>query len=394
MTIAKLKEQWDECFVNIRDHNEYKVEGHSIDYKSNLNIPQSLDISESNENLVFFSLAIDIISYANSDGALIILGVEEDKLKDTEKFKVCGVNSETSKILENLDCSKLKQLIQKITGYSLAVEKDSKKVLDKVIYALMIPKAEEVLVVQQNYLISNIPVLTKGNVHFRDGDGNEKANDTSSRMNKFIQIKANEKSKDFMKIWSNLLPEMIDINPKEILILNVEEQKVYGFNKTGNRLDSGKIKVEDRSNTFKVILESIQAGEIGKISNDEGKPVYRIVGDYAESGDPISTCSNIVSQQTNYSISANDIKKVLKYLGFVTTESIAITLNSKVSDEITTEGKDYIFPICTNQSKNSYTLRFSSECTNKVIETVKNSELHETIFGKILHLKTKSVLKK
>ena len=30
-----------------------------------------------------------------------------------------------------------------------------------------------------------------------------------------------------MEIWSNLLPEMVDINPKEVLILNPVQNKVY-----------------------------------------------------------------------------------------------------------------------------------------------------------------------
>ena len=39
-----------------------------------------------------------------------------------------------------------------------------------------------------------------------------------------------EKSKEFMEIWSKLLPEMVDINPREVLILNPMQNKVYGFN--------------------------------------------------------------------------------------------------------------------------------------------------------------------
>ncbi|CAK8713548.1 hypothetical protein GKODMF_05125 [Candidatus Electrothrix gigas] len=33
-----------------------------------------------------------------------------------------------------------------------------------------------------------------------------------------------------MEIWSKLLPEMVDINPREVLILNPLQNKVYGFN--------------------------------------------------------------------------------------------------------------------------------------------------------------------
>lgn len=33
-----------------------------------------------------------------------------------------------------------------------------------------------------------------------------------------------------MEIWSKLLPEMFDINPREVLILNPKNNTVYGYN--------------------------------------------------------------------------------------------------------------------------------------------------------------------
>jgi len=79
-----------------------------------------------------------------------------------------------------------------------------------------------------------------------------------------------------MEIWSKLLPEIFDINPREILIINPKSNKIYGFNGKDNILSSSKIEV-DKSDTgvFNIILNAISAGEIGKISDNEGKPPTR-----------------------------------------------------------------------------------------------------------------------
>lgn len=59
---------------------------------------------------------------------------------------------------------------------------------------------------------------------------------STASFNRLIQMKANEKSKEFMEIWSKLLSEMVDINPREVLILNPMQNKVYGFNSKDNVL--------------------------------------------------------------------------------------------------------------------------------------------------------------
>lgn len=65
----------------------------------------------------------------------------------------------------------------------------------------------------------------KGDVIYRGAGGNIRANDKTSEFNTFIETKVNEKNKEFMQIWSGLLPEVFDINPKEILILNPQQGK-------------------------------------------------------------------------------------------------------------------------------------------------------------------------
>ena len=94
-------------------------------------------------------------------------------------------------------------------------------------YSLQIQKSNDTLIPQNNFPDYK---LIKGDIYYRDSAKTEHANSSSSEFNRFLQIKANEKSKEFMTIWSNLLPEMVNINPKEVLIVNPNENKIYGFN--------------------------------------------------------------------------------------------------------------------------------------------------------------------
>ena len=66
---------------------------------------------------------------------------------------------------------------------------------------------------------------------------------------------------------------MFDINPREVLIINPKNNKIYGFNGKDNILSSSEIEIDKTNNgVFNIILNAISAGEIGKISDIEGKP--------------------------------------------------------------------------------------------------------------------------
>ena len=49
-----------------------------------------------------------------------------------------------------------------------------------------------------------------------------------------------------MQIWSGLLPEVFDINPKEILILTPQQGKVYGYNSKNKVLASTDIEIDNK----------------------------------------------------------------------------------------------------------------------------------------------------
>lgn len=88
--------------------------------------------------------------------------------------------------------------------------------------------------------------LKKGDVIYRGTGGIIRANDKTSEFNTFIETKVNEKNKEFMQIWSGLLPEVFDINPKEILILTPQQGKVYGYNSKNKVLASTDIEIDNK----------------------------------------------------------------------------------------------------------------------------------------------------
>ncbi len=375
MNIEELKKSVTQIIENIKNGIGYPKEC-EIDYKRELNI----DPNKSGIDNFLINFFKDILSFANGNGGYILIGIEEDK--QAGKYHDIGLDEKNLKLLSSLDIHKI---VENISGHVKAepsLDVQAFNMCGREFYYLLIEKSPEVLIPNKD-----IPEykIKSGEIWYRNSGGNCHANTATSKINTFIQIKANEKSKDFMTIWSNLLPEMIDINPKEVLILNVADQKVYGFNKKGGKLDGGTIEVDDKSDTFKIILKSIQEGEIGKISNTEGKPMFRIVGDMVDGGDPLTGASEKIKNIVKYYFTNKELRDCLYYLGYTTIKNILHEASDSFTG-ITDNGKNYIFRICIHQSKGKYALRLSSACVENIINLVKDESKHTDIFSKVLSI--------
>lgn len=132
-----------------------------------------------------------------------------------------------------------------------------------------------------------------------------------------------------MEIWSKLLPEIFDINPKEILMINPKSNMIYGYNQKDKNLSGSEIDVDkSEEGAFNIILNAISAGDIGKISDTEGKPLYKIVGqiktttprDYIS----LSTLQSEVTKNAKFNFSNPQIKMVFKYLGWTNSSTFQI----------------------------------------------------------------------
>ena len=232
--------------------------------------------------------------------------------------------------------------------------------------------------------------IKKGEIIYRTSSKNEIANLSTQDFNRFLQIKANEKNKEFMEIWSKLLPEMFDINPREVLIINPKFNKIYGYNGKENILSSSDIEIDRTDNeVFSVILNAISAGEIGKISDTEGKPLYKIVGEIKASipREHISftTLLTEVLKKSIYKISSVQLKILLKFLGWVTDDKFKVE-NPKI-DPTLGKYNELIWVENFDKIKDVHKVVCSENAIPFIVAMVNDQNKHMEIFGKTLSKK-------
>ena len=324
----------------------------------------------------------DILSFSNSDGGIILLGIKEDD--SSGAYEEVGLDQNNVALLKKIDLNLVSQKYEKICKVGLNIDLQSFKIGTKVFYYILVEKQSNVLVPINDFKEYK---LNKGDILYRASGKNEIANNSTTDFNRFLQIKSNEKSKEFMDIWSKLLPEMFDINPREVLILNPISNKVYGFNAKDKVLSSSDIDIDHEDNgVFNIILNAISAGDIGKISNDEGKPIYKIVGELKakSSRDFIYFTSLIekIKNKTDYNFSSNQLKSVFKYLKWINDDKIKI--ENPVENKINKDKSEFIWIEILDRT---HKIVFSQNAVEPLVKAINESKNHIDIFGKVLQKK-------
>lgn len=381
MNLKELTEQVTIAIDNLKDHGKFPKENNHYDYKMELNFFGITDPTE----IFMRNFAKDILSFGNSNGGIILLGIKEDKSNGT--LEDLGLDIKNLDLLDKIDLNDISQKFQKIAKSNIDIDLQLFQLGTRKYYYLLIGKQNQIVIPINDFADYK---LKKGDIIYRVSSNNKIANETTQDFNHFLQIKSNEKSKEFMEIWSKLLPEMFDINPREVLIINPKNNTVYGFNGKDNVLSSSEIEIDKSDNgVFNIILSAISAGDIGKISDNEGKPLYKIVGE-VKSLTPrdfisLSTLWTESLRIAKYKFSNLQIKSVIKYLDWVYDEKFKVenptenTLNEKFSNYIWLETLDTI--------KHSQKVVFSKEAIDKVVEVIDNPALHKAIFKRNLEPK-------
>lgn len=377
MNLNELHSLATTTISNIKDYGIFVKENQIFDYKKTLKI-------NGKENVEVFmrNFAIDILAFSNSNGGIVFLGIEEDI--NTGKFNDVGLDSDSIELLERIDLNIISQKFEKITKVGVGIDLQSFQSVSRKFYYLLIEKQNQVLIP-----INSFPDygLNKGDIIYRGSSKNEYANSSTANFNRFLQKKANEINKEFMEIWSKLMPEIFDINPREILLINPKHNKVYGFNGKENVLSSSDIEIDhSEKGVFNVILNAISAGEIGKISDTDGKPLYKIIGEIKseKTRDHISitTLHTEARKRSKYVFSNIQMKQVMKYIGWVNDENFRVEnpnkscINDKFSHLIWIETFDKI--------KNSSKIVFSERAINEILKVVEDSSLHPIVFNRNL----------
>lgn len=287
--------------------------------------------------------------------------------------------------MTKIDLNHITQQFVKITNVGVSLDLQMFQIAARRLFYIIIEKNNNILVPKDNFPEYKI---LNGAIYYSASSKNEHANISTANFNRFIQMKANEKSKEFMEIWSKLLPEMVDINPREVLILNPMQNKVYGFNSKDNVLSGSDIEIDKTHNgVFNIILNAITAGEIGKITTNEGKPLYKIVGEFQNNRDHI-ILSNFVKAVQNkaiYKITTAQVKILIAYLKWANSSEFKV--DNPEEDSINQDFKNYIWIETTDSFSKKSKVYFSSEAIQELIKSINNTDLHQQIFAKELIIK-------
>jgi hypothetical protein len=381
MTLHELKEQISLTIENLKDYGLFPKENNLFDYKAELNFYGLTDWLE----IFTRNFAKDIISFSNGNGGIILIGVNENKT--TGELTDIGLNKKNLDLLNKIDLNQISQKFQKIAKVEVSIDLQSFQSGTRKFYYLLIEKLNQVIIPINEFPDYNIK---KGEVIYRTSGKNQIANLTTQGFNQFLHIKANEKNKEFMEIWSKLLPEMVDINPREILLINPKTNRIYGFNGKEKTLSSSEIEIDQTNDgVFNIILKAISAGEIGKISDTEGKPLYKIVGEL-KLGTPrehisITTLHTETLKKSKFNFSNIHLKVVLKYLGWVTDSGFKV--KNPPADPTVKKFSKFIWLENFDKIKDEHKVVCSEKAINEVLKSINDSALHDEIFGRKLALK-------
>ncbi len=378
MNLSLLSEEVKSVIEEIKNQGIYKKENDFIYYKKELN-----HFGLTDENEIFLrNFLKDILSFANNKGGIILIGFAEDKTNGN--IDDIGLKQNDLDLFNKIDLNKIHQKLDSITKCNFGIDLQQFQISSRKFFYLLIEKNNDVTIPLKDYPDYK---LNKGEIVHRISGKNETANENSQKINRFLQIKANEKSKEFMEIWSKLLPEIFDINPKEILMINPKTNMIYGYNQKDKNLTGSEIDVDkSEEGAFNIILNAISAGEIGKISDTEGKPLYKIVGEI-KTATPrdfisLSTLQSEVNKNAKFNFSNPQIKMVFKYLGW--TNSSTFQIEGPAENLINKEFKEFIWIENLDTIKGTKKIVFSKNAIEPILTVINDKKVHQKAFNKLL----------
>lgn len=391
MNLNELKNKAKLIIDDFKNNWKLPKENNNIDYKLKLN----LFSDKTNIDTFLINLWKDIISFSNWDWWIIFIWFNEDK--STWIIKDEWLDKDNIDFLKKIDLNDLEQQFIKICSSSTSFDLQHFNVWTREFYYLLIEKSNDILVPKNDFKHYKI---NKWEILYRISWKNEQANKWSSEFNRFIQVKANEKSKEFMQIWSNLLPEMVDINPKEVLIINPLQNKVYGFNNKDYTLSWWNIEIDNKNwNIFNIILDTIKSWDIWKITDNEWKPIYKIVWEITEKWKSeqiqLSSLTNEIQKDITYKITTTHIKQICYYLQWTKNKKFNVVIKDESDEKNINEiYNKFIWIENVDILSGSKKVVFSKDAIEELIKIISDKDLHIKVFWKELQLKNNSILNK
>ena len=119
MNLKELKEQISITIDNLKDHGKFPKENNLYDYKLELNF---YGLSESVE-ILMRNFAKDILSFSNSNGGILLIGIKEDKL--TGYLEDTGLNTINFELLNKIDLNLISQQFNRIAKVGVDLDLQS-----------------------------------------------------------------------------------------------------------------------------------------------------------------------------------------------------------------------------------------------------------------------------
>ncbi|MDO6769252.1 MULTISPECIES: RNA-binding domain-containing protein [Cellulophaga] len=118
MNLKELKDDILKTIENLKNHGKFPKENNLYDYKLELNFYGLTDVVE----IFMRNFAKDILSFSNSNGGILLLGIKEDK--STGQLDDTGLNQKNIDLLTKIDLNLVSQQFNKIakTGVDLDLQ--------------------------------------------------------------------------------------------------------------------------------------------------------------------------------------------------------------------------------------------------------------------------------
>jgi len=163
MNLQELKSKVERIILNLKDNGIFPKENNHIDYKSELKIQASKTEVEN----FLLNFAKDIISFSNSDGGIIFLGITEEKI--TGQHNDVGLKPKDIDILRKIDLNDVTQQFEKITKIGVSIDLQQFQISTRKFYYLVIEKNNQILIPQKDY--PHLKLLN-GGIYYRASSKN------------------------------------------------------------------------------------------------------------------------------------------------------------------------------------------------------------------------------
>ena len=133
-----------------------------------------------------------------------------------------------------------------------------------------------------------------------------------------------------------------------------------------------------------IILNAITAGEIGKITTNEGKPLYKIIGEFHSVREHIILSSLVreVLKVSNFKFTSEQLKAVIYYKKWVTVKSFKV--ENPPEGTINDKYKNFLWIEITDNASNRNKIYFSPRAIDELATVINDNSLHKKIFNKNL----------